>query len=27
MYNDAADGNRRKMYYFPNRMLHDLFAL
>ena len=27
MYNDAADGNRRKMYYFPDRMLHDVFAL
>ncbi len=25
MYNDAADGNLRKMYYFPNRMLNDLF--
>ena len=27
MYNDAADGNKRKMYYFPDRMLHDLFAV
>jgi outer membrane receptor protein involved in Fe transport len=27
MYTDAADGNKRKMYYFPDRMLHDLFAL
>ena len=26
MYNDAADGNKRKMFYFPNRMLHDMFA-
>ncbi|MBL9210099.1 MAG: TonB-dependent receptor [Opitutaceae bacterium] len=25
MYNDAADGNKRKMYYFPNRMLNDMF--
>ena len=27
MYNDAADGNKRKMYYFPDRLLHDLFAV
>jgi hypothetical protein len=27
MYNDAADGNKRKMYYFPDRMLHDLFVI
>ncbi|MBI5690428.1 MAG: TonB-dependent receptor plug domain-containing protein [Verrucomicrobia bacterium] len=27
MYTDAADGNKRKMYYFPDRLLHDLFAL
>ena len=26
MYSDAADGNKRKMYYFPNRMLNDMFA-
>ena len=26
MYNDAADGNRRKMYYFPDRLLNDLFV-
>jgi len=26
MYNDAADGNLRKMYYFPNRMLNDMFV-
>jgi outer membrane receptor protein involved in Fe transport len=26
MYNDAADANKRKMYYFPNRMLNDLFV-
>ena len=25
MYNDAADANQRKMYYFPNRMLNDMF--
>ena len=22
---DAADANQRKMYYFPNRMLNDMF--
>ena len=27
MYTDAADANKRKMYYFPDRMLHDLFAV
>jgi outer membrane receptor protein involved in Fe transport len=27
MYTDAADGNRRKMFYFPNRLLHDLFVV
>jgi outer membrane receptor protein involved in Fe transport len=27
MYTDAADGGKRKMYYFPDRMLHDLFAV
>jgi outer membrane receptor protein involved in Fe transport len=26
MYNDAADGGRRKMFYFPNRLLNDGFA-
>jgi len=26
MYNDAADGNKRKMYFFPNRMLNDMFV-
>jgi outer membrane receptor protein involved in Fe transport len=26
MYTDAADAGKRKMYYYPNRMLHDLFA-
>jgi hypothetical protein len=25
MYNDAADANKRKMYFFPNRMLNDMF--
>jgi hypothetical protein len=27
MYNDAADGNKRKMFYFPDRMLNDFFAV
>ncbi|MBI4624412.1 MAG: hypothetical protein HY736_14505 [Verrucomicrobia bacterium] len=27
MYNDAADGNRRKMFYFPDRLLNDVFAV
>ena len=27
MYTHAADANKRKMYYFPDRMLHDLFAI
>jgi outer membrane receptor protein involved in Fe transport len=27
MYTDAADGNKRKMYYFPDRLLHDLFVV
>ena len=27
MYTDSADGAKRKMYYFPDRILHDLFAL
>jgi hypothetical protein len=26
MYNDAVDGGRRKMFYFPNRLLNDGFA-
>jgi outer membrane receptor protein involved in Fe transport len=26
MYTDAADAGKRKMYYFPDRLLHDLFA-
>jgi hypothetical protein len=26
MYNDAADGGKRKMFRFPNRILHDMFA-
>ena len=26
MYTDAADGNKRKMYFFPNRMLNDMFV-
>jgi hypothetical protein len=26
MYNDAADGGKRKTFYFPNRFLNDLFA-
>ncbi len=26
MYTDAADAGKRKMYYYPNRMLHDMFA-
>lgn len=26
MYNHAADGNKRKMFLFPNRMLQDMFA-
>jgi hypothetical protein len=26
MYNDLADGNKRKMFYFPDRLLHDLFV-
>jgi outer membrane receptor protein involved in Fe transport len=25
MYTDAADAGKRKMYYYPNRMTHDLF--
>jgi outer membrane receptor protein involved in Fe transport len=25
MYNDAADGGKRKTFYFPNRFLNDLF--
>ena len=27
MYNDAADGNKRKMFLFPDRTLHDAFAI
>jgi len=27
MYNDAADGGKRKMYFFPNRFLNDFFAV
>ncbi len=27
MFTDAADRNQRKMYYFPDRLLHDLFAV
>ena len=27
MYTHAADANKRKMYYFPDRMLHDVFAV
>jgi hypothetical protein len=27
MYTDAADGNARKMYYFPDRFLHDFFVV
>ncbi|MBI5766474.1 MAG: TonB-dependent receptor plug domain-containing protein [Verrucomicrobia bacterium] len=26
MYTDAADANKRKMYFFPNRLLNDVFA-
>jgi len=26
MFTDAADANTRKMFYFPDRLLHDLFA-
>ena len=27
MYNDAADGGKRKLFYFPNRLLHDAYAV
>jgi outer membrane receptor protein involved in Fe transport len=27
MYNDAAAANQRKMFYFPDRTLHDVFAI
>ncbi len=27
MYNDAADGGKRKMFYFPNRFLNDAYAV
>jgi outer membrane receptor protein involved in Fe transport len=27
MYNDAADGGKRKMFYFPNRLLNDFYAV
>jgi len=27
MYTDAADANKRKMFYFPDRTTHDIFAL
>ena len=27
MFTDAADANKRKMYYFPDRLLQDLFAV
>jgi hypothetical protein len=26
MYTDAADANKRKMFYSPDRLLHDLFG-
>ena len=27
MYNDAADGNKRKTFFFPDRFLNDFFAV
>ena len=27
MYTDAADGDKRKMFYFPNRLLNDFYAV
>jgi outer membrane receptor protein involved in Fe transport len=27
MYNDAADGGKRKTFYFPDRLLHDFYAV
>ena len=27
MYTDAADANKRKMFYYPDRLLHDFFAV
>ena len=27
MFNDAADGGKRKLFYFPNRLLHDFYAV
>jgi hypothetical protein len=27
MYNDAADGGKRKMFYLPNRFLNDVYAV
>lgn len=27
MYNDAADGGKRKTFYFPNRLLHDFYVV
>jgi hypothetical protein len=27
MYTDAADGGKRKMFYYPDRLLHDLFIV
>lgn len=27
MFTDVADASKRKMYYFPDRLLHDLFAV
>ncbi len=27
MYNDAADAGKRKLFYFPNRLLHDFYAV
>jgi hypothetical protein len=27
MYNDAADGNKRKMFFFPNRLLNDAYVV
>ncbi len=27
MYNDAADGGKRKMFYIPNRLLNDVYAV
>jgi outer membrane receptor protein involved in Fe transport len=27
MFNDAADGGKRKLFYFPNRLLHDFYTV